>query len=157
VGAVVSVSDADIEKHVPAILEVFALAFAKYQARNLLSLYDAVSSFCGTVLDLRVAVSRHDVVGCGCTSETVGSALQEHRFIAVLLPPLVSRWNLVADDDELAMPPLMECFVFVITAIGTFISPFAPQIYKRCVVGSLCLLARHAAHQRRDVCCVQLH
>ena len=51
----------------------------------------------------------------------------------MLLTPLIHRWNITSDDDEMSLPALIECLVFVIHAVGPRILPCAPQIYKRCV------------------------
>lgn len=49
----------------------------------------------------------------------------------MLLTPLIHRWNTTRDDDEIALPALIECLVFVISAVGPRIQPCAPQIYTR--------------------------
>ncbi len=70
-------------------------------------------------------------LSCRMVAEVVGSELQNDRYVSVLLPPLIARWSAVSDSDEIAMPPLMECLVFVTSAINNRIAPCAPQIYKR--------------------------
>lgn len=94
------------------VLAVFSVGFAKYQARNCHVLYDAV----------------------GALSEAVGSELQNEEWARVLLTPLIHRWNTTRDDDEIALPALIECLVFVISAVGPRIQPCAQQIYTRSVL-----------------------
>jgi hypothetical protein len=68
---------------------------------------------------------------CMWTTEAVGTELQNEEWARVLLTPLIHRWNITRDDDEIALPALIECMVFVISAVGQRIKPCAAQIYSR--------------------------
>ena len=71
---------------IPFILETLVAAFAKYQQKNLLILYDAV----------------------GTLADAVGDHLNRVEFISMLMPPLIEKWNLLKDEDR-DIFPLLEC------------------------------------------------
>lgn len=66
------------------------------------------------------------------SAENLGTDLQSPEVTSVLLPPLIARWNSVGDADEMGLIPLLECMMFVSTALGPLFSPLAPEIYARC-------------------------
>ena len=70
----------------PGILDTLVFAFKKYQAKNLLILYDAV----------------------GTLADSVGSHLNKPEFIHKLMPPLIEKWNSLRDEDK-NLFPLLEC------------------------------------------------
>ncbi|TPX63432.1 hypothetical protein SpCBS45565_g06611 [Spizellomyces sp. 'palustris'] len=108
------------------VLSTLALAFQKYQHKNLLILYDAV----------------------GTLADSVGSALSEDRYINVLMQPLVRKWQLI-DDMDRGIFPLFECMSSVATALGGKFAPFATEVWQRClriIQATLQLLQSHAQH-----------
>ena len=60
------------------ILGTLVEAFGRYQAKNLLILYDAV----------------------GTLADSVGHYLNAPEYIGLLMPPLIHKWNRLADDDK---------------------------------------------------------
>ena len=74
------------------------------QAKNLLILYDAVSTL----------------------ADSVGHELNKPEHIQVLLPPLFERWRLLPDDHKDLMP-LLECMTSVVQALGLGFQPFAAE------------------------------
>ena len=71
---------------IPFILETLVSAFTKYQQKNLMILYDAV----------------------GTLADAVGENLNCVEYIAMLMPPLIHKWNLLKDEDR-DLFPLLEC------------------------------------------------
>jgi transportin-1 len=85
-------------------------AFTKYQAKNLLILYDAI----------------------GTLAEAVGGELNRPEFIEVLMPPLMNRWNKLTDDDRNIFP-LLECLTCIAQALKMGFAPFAAPVFGRCL------------------------
>jgi hypothetical protein len=101
------------ERLVPFLVPVcqaLMAAYGKYQAKNLLILYDAI----------------------GTLAETLGSHLNKPEYVNILLPPLVGRWNELHDDD-VRLFPLLECMMYVVTALGEGFLQYAPPVYARCL------------------------
>uniref|UniRef100_A0A915KY87 Transportin-1 n=1 Tax=Romanomermis culicivorax TaxID=13658 RepID=A0A915KY87_ROMCU len=92
------------------ILETLVAAFSKYQAKNLLILYDAV----------------------GTLADSVGNHLNNEEYIKMLMPPLIHKWN-VLKDDEKDLFPLLECLSSVATALQHGFLPYCEPVFKRCV------------------------
>jgi transportin-1 len=92
------------------ILQNLMFAFQKYQAKNLLILYDAV----------------------GTLAESIGPDLNTPEANAVLMPPLIAKWNELADTDR-QLFPLLECLTSVAQALGEGFTPYAAPVYARCV------------------------
>lgn len=92
------------------ILETFAIAFKKYQTKNLILLYDAVGSL----------------------ADAVGSSLNQTGLIPLLMMPLIEKWNSLADTDK-NLFPLLECMTFVASATGPMFSQYAPTVFNRCL------------------------
>ena len=66
--------------------------------------------------------------------EAEGARLADNggRCLAVLVPPLVARWNALADsDDDLGY--LLECWTALAAALGAAFAPYARPVYERCV------------------------
>ena len=63
---------------------------SRYQDKNMVILYDAI----------------------GTLADAVGEALNNEQLMQVLLPPLISKWNSLADDDRRLLP-LFECLLAV--------------------------------------------
>lgn len=70
------------------ILYNLTSAFQKYQHKNLLILYDAI----------------------GTLADSVGLALNDPKYIDILMPPLIEKWHLLTDDDT-DLFPLLEVSV----------------------------------------------
>eukprot|EP00054_Salpingoeca_dolichothecata_P020737 m.131371 g.131371 ORF g.131371 m.131371 type:complete len:874 (+) comp23728_c0_seq2:250-2871(+) len=92
------------------ILQTLAFAFSRYQHKNLLILYDAV----------------------GTLADSVQRALNSPELIDLLMPPLIEKWNVLADDDK-DLFPLLECLSSVATALGSGFMPYAEAVFKRCL------------------------
>ena len=91
------------------ILQNLMFAYAKYQAKNLLMLYDAI----------------------GTLADAVGSDLNKPEHVAVLMPPLIAKWAVVPDDDK-SIFPMLECFTSVAQALGLGFAPYAEAVFARC-------------------------
>lgn len=98
-----------LSPHVSKILNVFSAAFARYQTRNLVILYDA----------------------CGTLADSIGSDLNKPELVNLLLPPLMAKWQQLADDDR-SLFPLLECLASVVTALGPGFADSAPPVFQRC-------------------------
>lgn len=99
-----------LSPHVGPILQTVASAFEKYQQNNLLVLYDVICSL----------------------ADAVGDELATDSHMNLLLPPLMNRWNTLADDD-LGLIPLFECMASVVRALGTSSSSFALPLFARSI------------------------
>ncbi|KAG9094499.1 hypothetical protein FRC06_010735, partial [Ceratobasidium sp. 370] len=99
-----------LEPYLDPILRNLVFAFQKYQAKNLLILYDAI----------------------GTLADAVGGALNRPEALEVLMPPLVERWGRLGNEDE-DLIPLLECLSSVTVACGTGFLPYAEPVFKRCV------------------------
>jgi hypothetical protein len=100
----------DLVPFLPIILDTLVFAFKKYQAKNLLILYDAV----------------------GTLADSVGNQLNKPEFIHKLMPPLIEKWNSLRDEDK-NLFPLLECLSSVATALQTGFIPYCEPVYKRCL------------------------
>lgn len=76
------------------ILETLVYAFSKYQHKNLLILYDAI----------------------GTLADSVGHHLNKPDYINLLMPPLITKWNVLKDEDK-DLFPLLEVIPIVIKRI----------------------------------------
>eukprot|EP00283_Hemiselmis_rufescens_P009990 CAMPEP_0173429772 /NCGR_PEP_ID=MMETSP1357-20121228/8387_1 /TAXON_ID=77926 /ORGANISM="Hemiselmis rufescens, Strain PCC563" /LENGTH=894 /DNA_ID=CAMNT_0014394007 /DNA_START=35 /DNA_END=2716 /DNA_ORIENTATION=+ len=94
---------------VPQILQIFAAALPRYQARNLIILYDA----------------------CGTLADSLQSELNKPEHIQVILPPLMDKWQSLTDDDR-SLFPLLECLASVVQALGQGFAASAPPVFQRC-------------------------
>ena len=77
------------------ILETLAKACASYGRKNLRILYDAISTL----------------------AELVGEHLADPNLLRVYMPPLIAKWQSLADSDR-DLLPLLECFTAIAPAIG---------------------------------------
>lgn len=100
----------ELVPYLPQILDCLVVAFRKYQAKNLLILYDAV----------------------GTLADSIGSHLNKPDFIEKLMPPLIEKWNSLRDEDK-NLFPLLECLSSVATALQTGFIPYCEPVYKRCL------------------------
>lgn len=101
---------AALNPYLAPILRNLGFAFSKYQTKNLMILYDAV----------------------GTLADAVGSALNNQELIGMLMPALISKWQLLEDDDP-DLIPLLECMSSVVIAIGEGFVTFCPPVFQRCV------------------------
>lgn len=99
-----------LEPYLEPILRNLVAAFGKYQAKNLLILYDAI----------------------GTLADSVGTALSRPEYLQILMPPLIERWMALTDDD-MGLIPLLECLSSVTIAAGTSFAPYAIPVYERCL------------------------
>ena len=93
------------------ILETLVIAFRKYQAKNLLILYDAI----------------------GTLADSVGSHLNHPDCIQLLMPPLIERWNSLRNDDK-DLFPLLECLSSIATALQTGFLSYCEPVFGRCIL-----------------------
>lgn len=77
------------------ILETLAKACATYGRKNLRILYDAISTL----------------------AEMVGKELADPNLLQIYMPPLVAKWQSLADTDR-DLLPLLECFTAITSAVG---------------------------------------
>ena len=103
-------AEAILVPYLGPILQNLIFAFEKYQAKNLLILYDAI----------------------GTLADSVGTALSEPAHVNILMPPLIEKWNNVADDDK-SLLPLLECLTSISQALGAGFAPFAQPVFSRCI------------------------
>jgi len=100
----------DLVPFIEPILRTLTFAFQKYQSRNMLILFDAI----------------------GTLADSVGKALNDPKFIDILMPPLLQKYSNLTDDDPIVFP-LLECLTSVATALGPGFAPFVPPIWTRCL------------------------
>lgn len=92
------------------VLHNLMFAFSKYQAKNLLILYDAI----------------------GTLADAVGATLCKPEYVQLLMPPLIARWNALSDDDR-GLFPLLEVLTSVAQALGVGFGEFAGPVFARCL------------------------
>lgn len=92
------------------ILQNLMNAFKKYKNINLVILYDAI----------------------GTLAEAVGRHLNSEAYIAILMPPLIEKWNALTDDN-MELFPLLEALSSIATAMGPGFARFAPPVFERCI------------------------
>ncbi|URD95428.1 hypothetical protein MUK42_30808 [Musa troglodytarum] len=92
------------------ILQHLSCAFGKYQRRNLRILYDAI----------------------GTLADAVGSELNQPKYLDILMPPLIAKWQQLANSDK-DLFPLLECFTSIAQALGPAFSQFAEPVFRRCI------------------------
>ncbi|XP_045459625.1 transportin-1 isoform X2 [Melitaea cinxia] len=92
------------------ILQTLVYAFSRYQHKNLLILYDAI----------------------GTLADSVGHHLNKPEYIDLLMPPLITKWNVLKDEDK-DLFPLLECLSSVATALQSGFLPYCEPVFRRCV------------------------
>ncbi|CAI9104774.1 OLC1v1003526C1 [Oldenlandia corymbosa var. corymbosa] len=92
------------------ILQHLMCAFGKYQRRNLRIVYDAI----------------------GTLADAVGGELNQPKFLEILMPPLIAKWQQLSDSDK-DIFPLLECFTSIAQALGMGFSQFAQPVFQRCI------------------------
>ncbi|VDK19595.1 unnamed protein product [Anisakis simplex] len=99
----------ELVPYLSEILATLAEAFNRYQAKNLLILYDAV----------------------GTLADSVGSNLNQPQYVQTLMEPLMAKWSSLSDDDK-ELFPLLECLSSVATALHVSFLPFCEPVFRRC-------------------------
>lgn len=99
----------ELAPYLTPILQNLMFAFGKYQAKNLLILYDAI----------------------GTLADSIGEHLNQPEHIQILMPPLIAKWNSL-DDNSRELLPLFECMAPVAQALGNGFQEFAMTVYARC-------------------------
>eukprot|EP01133_Synstelium_polycarpum_P017492 gene17492-20870_t len=107
------------------ILTTFVQAFQKYQAKNLLILYDAVSTL----------------------AKVVGKELNKPEHIKVLIPPLLEKFNSLEDDNKNLLP-LLQCLNPVCSAIGMGLQDVIVMFYNRAIKIITDTLTTQMMHQQ---------
>ncbi|KAG6536071.1 hypothetical protein ZIOFF_001113 [Zingiber officinale] len=92
------------------ILQHLLCAYGKYQRRNMRILYDAI----------------------GTLADAVGSELNQPKYLEILMPPLIAKWQQLANADK-DLFPLLECFTSIAQALGPGFSQFAEPVFQRCI------------------------
>lgn len=92
------------------ILSSLVQAFDKYQHKNLLNLYDAV----------------------GTLAEAVKINLNQQKYIDLLMPPIIKKWNSLQDGDR-DLFPLLECLSSIAVALCEGFKPHSEAVYRRCL------------------------
>lgn len=92
------------------LVEHFAKCFDVYQRKNMIMLYDSVSTF----------VEKIGPVEFGARPE----------YAATLLPPLFRNWDSLSDTDS-ALWPLLECVSVVAATMEEAFAPYAVPVYER--------------------------
>jgi hypothetical protein len=101
---------AGLQPYTSVIIRQFVKCFALFKDRNIVLLYDCVQTL----------------------AEHVGEQLKDPELVALIMPPLIGRYNKVSDQSR-EMFPLLECLSYVATALGDSFEPFAQPIFTRCV------------------------
>ena len=68
----------------------------------------------------------------GTLADSVGHHLNKPKFIELLMPPLIQKWNELKDEDK-DLFPLLECLSSVATALHSGFLPYAEPVFQRCV------------------------
>ena len=97
--------------HLFHVVRSLMYAFHSYQSRNKLFLYDSLSTL----------------------AEAVGNVLGQPRFVAMIVPPIIQRWNDLMPTTDKHILPLMECLTSIATAMGAGFSPYTETVYVRCI------------------------
>lgn len=102
--------DTKVVPHLDQIIHTLVQAFDKYQHKNLLNLYDAV----GTLAE----IAKHN--------------LNQPKYIDMILPPIIKRWNALGDQDP-DLFPLLECLSSIAVALCEGFLPHSEAVYRRCL------------------------
>ena len=97
-----------MQPYLEQIITVLVQAFRIYQAKNLLILYDALSTL----------------------AHSVNRAMAEERYVQALMPTLMDKLMRVGNDDK-EIFPLVECISAVATATGQHFLPYAEPIFNK--------------------------
>ncbi|XP_050232437.1 transportin-1 [Mercurialis annua] len=100
----------ELAPRLDVILQHLMCAFGKYQRRNLRIVYDAI----------------------GTLADAVGAELNQPSYLEILMPPLIGKWQQLANSDK-DIFPLLECFTSIAQALGPGFSQFAEPVFQRCL------------------------
>ncbi|GLJ54534.1 hypothetical protein SUGI_1171160 [Cryptomeria japonica] len=100
----------ELAPHLELILQHLLCAFAKYQRRNLRIVYDAI----------------------GTLADAVGGELNQPKYLEILMPPLIAKWQQHSDSDR-DLFPLLECFTSIAQALGPGFTQYAEPVFLRCI------------------------
>ncbi|OMO87359.1 CLIP-associated protein [Corchorus capsularis] len=100
----------ELTPHLEIILQHLLCAYGRYQKRNLRMVYDAI----------------------GTLAEAVGGELNQPKYLQILMPPLIAKWQQLSDADK-DLFPLLECFTSIAQALGDGFSQFAQPVFQRCI------------------------
>ncbi|KAL2924969.1 Transportin-1 [Bienertia sinuspersici] len=109
----------ELAPRLETILQHLMCAFGKYQKKNLRIVYDAI----------------------GTLADAVGGELNQPRFLEILMPPLIAKWQQLSNFDR-DIFPLLECFTSIaqkidiysiFQALGPGFSQFAEPVFQRCI------------------------
>ncbi|KAF2154092.1 ARM repeat-containing protein [Myriangium duriaei CBS 260.36] len=94
----------------PTIAQQFSKCFERFKDQNIYLLYDCVQTL----------------------AESLGSEMGNPDMINTLMPAVIQRWHLVADQSR-EMFPLLECLAYLASNMGPAFAPFAEPLFSRCV------------------------
>jgi transportin-1 len=80
------------------ILQHLRVGFERFQHKNLLILYDAILTL----------------------ADSVGSALNQPEYVQLLVPPLLSKWEQIGDEDR-GLVSLLEVRPYNLILIAVFV------------------------------------
>lgn len=100
----------ELAPRLETILQHLMCAFGKYQKKNLRIVYDAI----------------------GTLSDAVGGELNQPRYLEILMPPLIAKWQQLSNYDR-DIFPLLECFTSIAQALGPGFAQFAEPVFQRCI------------------------
>mgnify|MGYP001097907663 CR=1 FL=1 len=92
------------------MLQHITQAFGMYKHKNLLILYDTLSTL----------------------ATSVGSVLNTPQYVSLIMQPLQDKWLALGDNDD-NLFPLLECMATVATVLGLGFLPYAPAVFDRCL------------------------
>ncbi|KAI9884330.1 MAG: hypothetical protein M1823_003891 [Watsoniomyces obsoletus] len=92
------------------IVQHFVRCFGKYKDKNIYLLYNCVQTL----------------------AEHVGPVLARPGTVEPLMSALIQRWNKLSDQSR-ELVSLLECFSFVVMALGTHVETFAAPLFTRCL------------------------
>lgn len=99
----------ELVPYLDQILGTLVVAFDKYQHKNLLNLYDAV----------------------GTLAESVKQHLNQQKYIDILMPPIIKKWNMLSDTNG-DLFPLLECLSSIAVALCEGFKPHSEAVFRRC-------------------------
>ncbi|CAN6438973.1 unnamed protein product [Victoria cruziana] len=100
----------ELAPRLEVILQHLIIAFGKYQRRNVRIVYDAI----------------------GTLADAVGGELNQPKYLDILMPPLISKWQQLSNSDK-DLFPLLECFTSIAQALGPGFTQFAEPVFQRCI------------------------
>jgi len=101
---------AKVSPYLKPILQYLSSAFKKYHRKNLVILYDSISTL----------------------SDVVQQNLNQPELVSILMPPLIEKWNKLTNSDA-DLLPLLECLCSVATALKSGFLAFAKPVWMRCI------------------------